>query len=110
MKRYCIKIFICTIIALFCLQAFSEDTISVTVKMDGKTAAGIGYSVGGKDFGGSGTTYEGKGPKNKSYLFGYRKNSVKGVNISCGALTLTKNSNVILVTKDNKCHSIIKKQ
>ena len=106
MTKHYLKIFSCTILTLFSLQVFAEDTISITVKTNEKTAAGVGYSVGGKDSGGAGKSYKGKGPKNKKYSFGYRKNSVDGTNIPCGALTLTKNSSVTLITKGNKCHSV----
>ena len=107
MIKHCIKIFSFTIISLFSLQTFAGDTISITVKTNEKKAAGIGYTVGGKESGGSGKSYVGKGPKNKKYSFGYRKNSIRGTNISCGSSTLTKDSNVILITKNNKCHSVI---
>ena len=106
MLKHYVTMFFCTILALFSLQAFAEDTISITVKTTEKSAAGVGYFVGGKDSGGAGKSYIGKGPKNMKYSFGYRKDSVKGTNIPCGALTLTKNSNVTLIMKGNKCHSI----
>lgn len=92
---------------LFSLHVFAADTISISVKTNEKTAAAIGYTVGGKKSGGAGKSYVGKGPKNKTYAFGYRKKSVKGANISCGSLMLTKNSNVTLITKGNKCHSVM---
>ena len=103
MIKHYVKTFSYIIIALFSLQAFAEDTISITVKTNEKTAAGIGYSVEGKDSGGAGKSYTGRGPKNMKYSFGYRR---RGTNIPCGTLTLTKNSNVTLITKGNKCHSI----
>ena len=103
-----INFFGCIIIMLFSLQAFAENTITITVKTNEKTAAAIGYTVGGKDSGGPGKSYTGQGPKNKKYVFGYRKNSVKGTDITCGTLTLTKSSNVFLITKGNKCRCVIK--
>jgi len=108
MIKHNIKYLGCTIISLFSLQLFAQDTITIDVSTDEKTAVGIGYSVGGKDSGGEGKSYVGKGPKNKKYLFGYKKNSLKGANVSCGALTLTKNSTIILMTNGTKCHSVIK--
>lgn len=97
----------CIAVTLISLQTFAGDKITITVKTSEKTAAGIGYSVGGKESGGSGKSYSGKGPINQRYKFGYRKNSIHGPNIPCGALTLIKNSSIILVTKGNKCQSVI---
>ena len=108
MIRHYIKFFSCIIISLLCLQVFAEETISISVNTNEKTAAGIGYSVGGKDSGGTGKSYAGTGPKNKRYLFGYRKNSIKGTNISCCALTLRKDSKVTLITKGTKCRCVVK--
>lgn len=105
MKKRYIKLFSSIVIVLFSLQSFAANTITVTVKTTEKTATGIGYSVDGKEIGGPGKSYTGKGPKNKKYLFGYRK---KAVDVSCGAYTLTKNSSVTLVSKGNKCHSVVK--
>ena len=107
MIAHYVKWISCIIVTLFSLQVFAEDAIKITVQTNEKTAAGIGYTVGGKKSGGSGKSYVGKGPKNKKYSFGYRKNSISGANISCGVLTLTEDSNVTLVTKGSKCHSVI---
>ena len=101
------KVFGCIALSLFSIQAFAEDTIKITVKTDEKSAAAVGYTVGGKESGGPGKSYVGNGPKNKEYLFGYRKNSEQGPNISCGALTLTQDSNVTLVTQGDECHSVM---
>jgi hypothetical protein len=107
MMKHFIKIVSCLTITLFSLQTYADNRISIQVKTSEKTAAGIGYSVGGKELGGSGKSYSGKGPINQRYLFGYRKNSANGPNIQCGSLILTKNSSVTLVTKGNKCQSVL---
>ena len=96
----------CILLSLFTFQAFAEQ-ITVTVTTNDPTAAAIGYTVKGKESGGSGKSYTGHGPSNQKYAFGFRKTSVKGKNISCGSAMLTKNSNVTLVTKGNRCHSVI---
>ena len=96
------------IITLVTLQALAANTITITVNTTEKSAAAVGYSVEGKELGGTGKSYTGKGPMNKKYVFGYRKSSVKGFDVSCGALTLTKNSHVSLITKGGKCRSVIK--
>jgi hypothetical protein len=88
---------------------FAANTINVTVATDDQTAAGIGYSVNGKKIGGSGKTYTGKGPINSNYSFGYRKNSAQGQDVPCGSHTLTKDSYVFLITKGNKCRSVVKR-
>jgi hypothetical protein len=95
------------LIALFSSQICAQNIIQVTVTTTEKAAAGIGFSVEGKNRGGMGKSYEGTGPQNKQYTFGYRKKSIVGVNISCGTLTLTKNSKVVLVSKNDKCHSVL---
>jgi len=101
-KRY----ITCSIaIGLLSAQTFAANTITISVSTTEKAATGIGYSVDGKEIGGPGKSYTGKGPKNKKYSFGYRK---KSADISCGALTLNKNSTVSLVTKGNKCRTVLK--
>ena len=75
------------------------------MKTNEKSAAGIGYTIGGKESGGAGKSYVGTGQKNKSYAFGYRKDSANGANIRCGSLNLTKDSKVSLITKNGKCSS-----
>lgn len=94
-------------IALFSMQSFAADTIKITVKTNESSAAAIGYTIAGKESGGPEKSYAGTGQKNKTYSFGYRKNSIKGKNIPCGSLTLTKDSKVTLVMKGNQCHSIV---
>jgi hypothetical protein len=89
--------------------AFNAGTINVTVSTNDSTAAGIGYSVNGKKIGGAGKTYTGKGPVNGNYAFGYRKHSAQGKNVSCGSHTLTKDSQVFLITNGNKCRSVVKR-
>lgn len=108
MIKHYIKFFGCILITLFSLQAVAKDMITIKVRTNEKTAAAIGYTVGGKNSGGAGKSYVGKGPKNKRYSFGYRKNSVTGKDISCGSLTLTRSANVSLITKGKKCMSVRK--
>lgn len=96
------------ILALFSLQALAEGTIKVTIKTSETSASALGYTVEGKESGGPGKSYTGKGPKNKKYSFGYRKKT-KGTNISCGSLTLTKDSTVNLITKGKNCKSVLGK-
>lgn len=102
-----IKMIGCVIIALFSVQAFAADPIKINVKTNEKTAQGIGYSVDGEESGGAGKSYSGTGPKNKLYKFGYRT-TAQGEDIRCGTVKLTKNSNVTLVVKRGKCHSVVR--
>lgn len=95
------------ILFLFLLPVCAEKSISVTVKTTDKTAVAIGYMVGGKPAGCVGKSYSGKGPQNKEYMFGYRKSSIRGANISCGKVTLRHDSTVILVNNGDKCQTII---
>jgi len=107
MIRNTLKTFSCITMTLFSLNAFAEEKIKITVKTNEKTAAGIGYSVAGRDLGGLGKTYSGKGPTNKKYVFGYRKHSIYGSNVTCGEQILTKDSTIILVTQGDKCQIVI---
>ncbi|PJD93040.1 MAG: hypothetical protein CK423_08040 [Legionella sp.] len=85
-----------------------KDTIHVTVSIDATAnAAGIGFSVDGKETGGAGSSYTGVGPANKEYSFGYRKGLKTSENISCGTLTLTKDSKVTLVADGASCRSSV---
>ncbi|AYK03148.1 hypothetical protein [Legionella sainthelensi] len=88
---------------------FGANTINVTVTTNDPTAAGIGYAVNGKKIGGSGKSYTGKGPINSTYSFGYRKNAPQSKDISCGSHRLTKDSQVYLIAKGNKCRSIVRR-
>lgn len=97
----------CITMAMFSLSAFADDQIKITVKTDEKTAAAIGYAVGGKALGGLGKTYSGSGPTNKKYVFGYRKHSIYGANVTCGELVLNKDSIVVIVADGNKCQVLI---
>lgn len=94
-------------ITLFSIQSFAAETIKVTVNTNEASAAGIGYSVNGKKSGAAGKTYSGNGPANSKYTFGYRKDSAHGANVSCGSHTLTKSSNITLVSKGSQCKSIV---
>jgi hypothetical protein len=102
-----VKRLACISIALFSLQSFAENTIKITVQTDEKRAAGIGYSVAGKKLGTLGKSYSGKGPINQKYVFGYRQDSFRGANITCGELTLTKDTTITLVTQGNECLSVV---
>lgn len=102
-----IKSVFCGFIGFFSAQAFATDTIKVTVQTKEKKAVAIGYTVEKNQFGGLGNSFTGTGPINKEYLFGYRKDSIFGDNISCGSLTLTHDSTIILIKQDKKCQSII---
>ncbi|CAM4399872.1 MAG: hypothetical protein LEGION0403_FIIPPAGN_02104 [Legionella sp.] len=107
MKRNPIQIFSGIMLTLFSLQALAEERIRITVKTKEYTAAGIGYSVDGQRSGAIGKSYSGKGSKNRTYVFGYRKNSIVGANITCGSRVLTKDTTVTLVTKGEQCLSVI---
>lgn len=101
------KSFCCMFITLFSLQVFATETIKVTVKTSENNAVAIGFTVDEKEFGTLGRTYVGKGPKDKEYRFGYKKDSLFGDNIDCGTLTLTQNSTIVLINQNNKCSSIL---
>mgnify|MGYP006892798464 FL=1 len=87
----------------FSIHAFADDTIKVQVKTDEQTAAALGFIVDGKKSGARGKSYSGKGPANKVYVFGYRKNSAFGKDIMCGSQKLAKDSTVTLVTTGEHC-------
>jgi hypothetical protein len=106
MIRSSVRIFSC-FITLFSFQTYADDTIRITVKTSENAAAGIGYSVGGKNSGTLGKSYTGKGTKNQEYAFGYRKNSIMGTDIKCGSITLTKDTTITLVTQGDKCLSVV---
>ncbi|MCL9685865.1 hypothetical protein [Legionella maioricensis] len=106
MMRHSIKIFI-GIITLFSVPAFAEKAISITVKTNEKSAFAIGYFVGGEAKGSMGKSYSGKGPKNKKYIFGYRKNFIHGDNVYCGTQILTQDSKITLITDGAKCRIVI---
>lgn len=107
MIRKSIKMGTGILFTLFSLHAFSENIIRITVKTSEHSVAGIGYLVDGQRSGAIGKSYTGKGIKNKKYIFGYRKNSITGANVSCGSRVLTKDTTVTLVTKGDKCLSLI---
>lgn len=88
--------------------AFAANTINVTVMTNDQSAAAIGYVVNGKKSGGTGKSYEGMGPVNGKYSFGYRRNSAQGKDIPCGSHVLKRNSQVFLVAKGNRCRSIVR--
>lgn len=92
-------------IALSCGQVFASDRIQVKVVAKCKAMA-VGYLVEGERLGGLGKSYTGKGPINKKYRFGYRKHPI-GADIPCGTITLNKNSEVELITKDDLCYTVV---
>ncbi|CAM2885948.1 Uncharacterised protein [Legionella steigerwaltii] len=103
MMKSIIKNFIGLIIFSFSIQAIAKDTISVQVKTNEETAAALGFTVDGKKSGARGKSYSGKGPANRVYVFGYRKNSAFGPDILCGSQKLAKDSVVTLVTSGDHC-------
>ncbi len=106
MKMNFIKIFIAFFITVFTCHAFADDLIEITVIATDKAMA-VGFLVEGKKLGGLGKTYSGKGPVNREYFFGYRKNVFRGSDIPCGSSVLNKNSKVQLVTKGGSCYTIV---
>ena len=84
-----------------------KDTIKITVTIQDETAAGLGYLVEGRKYGGSGKVFSGEGPKGKEYSFGFRKKYRTSTHIQCGKLTLDKDSNISLITEGDTCHSKI---
>ncbi|KTD82512.1 hypothetical protein Lwal_0629 [Legionella waltersii] len=97
--------------ALFCfllaLDAFAGETIKITVHSNEKNVVAIGFTVNGLNYGSLGNSYSTRGPKNKTYLFGIRKDSIFGESVSCGSLSLEKDSSITLVYQDNLCVSIL---
>ncbi len=91
----------------FSMQAFADDTIKVHVKTKEKTAAAIGFTVGGKRSGSRGKIHSSKGPANREYIFGYRKNSTFGPDVLCGSKVLTKDSTVTLVIANDQCSIVV---
>lgn len=108
MIKHFVTMISCLALTLLSLQTFAEEKrISVTVQTAERSAAGIGFSVNGRNTGGAGRSFTGKGPQNNRYLFGFRQNSISGKNISCGSLTLNSNSKVTLVYKGEHCRSVL---
>jgi len=108
MTRTSIKLFSCLIIALFSLNTFATNTIRVNVRTSIQAANALGFSVDGRRAGSLGRSFSGRGPTNRTYLFGYRTKAPNRKNISCGSHVLTKNSTVTLITKGSRCQSIVK--
>ena len=106
MKRNFVKTFIAFFITVFACNSFADDVIEVTVIATDKAMA-VGYLVEGKKLGGLGKSYSGKGPVNREYFFGYRKNPFNGRDISCGSIVLKKNTKVQLVTKGEQCITVV---
>lgn len=99
--------FSAVLLSLITSQAFSTDTINITVNTKEKDVIAIGYSVNGNKFGALGNSFSGKGPINQEYQFGYKKDSIFGEDVSCGSLTLNQDSKVILVKTNNQCSGIL---
>ncbi len=95
------------VILSFSIQALADDTIRVHVKTNEKTAAALGFTVDGKRAGTRGKSYLGKGPVNREYVFGYRKNSALGPDVLCGSQVLSKDSIVTLVTAGERCSIVV---
>ncbi|KTD70851.1 hypothetical protein [Legionella tucsonensis] len=91
------------VLVSFSIQAFANDMIKVHVKTNEKTAAALGFKVDGKRSGSRGKIHSGKGPANREYIFGYRKNSAFGPDVLCGSKVLTKDSAVTLVIANDHC-------
>ncbi|CAM2812615.1 hypothetical protein [Legionella worsleiensis] len=104
MIKHTSKFWGCLGMSLFAAQVFAADTIKVTVKTTEKNAIAIGFTVDHKEYGTLGKSYTGRGPKDKVYYFGFRKDSILGENVSCGSLTLTQPSTVVLMMQENKCY------
>ncbi|HAT1868888.1 TPA: hypothetical protein JBK40_15560 [Legionella pneumophila] len=107
MWHFCRKNLSTVLLSLICFKIFASDTIDITVTTKEKNAIAIGYTVNGNQYGGLGNSYSGKGPKNKEYQFGYKKDSIFGENISCGSITLNQDSKVTLVNNNNQCIGIL---
>lgn len=102
------------VLAGFSLLVFAEpepvldatiDTIKITVTIQDETAAGLGYLVEGKKYGGSGKIFSGEGPRGKEYSFGYRKQHRTSTHIQCGKMILDNDSTISLITDGETCHS-----
>ena len=106
MKMNFIKTLLDLFVTVFSGYSFADDIIEVTVEATDKALA-VGYQVEGKKLGGLGKTYSGKGPVNKQYFFGYRKSVMSGRDISCGSVVLNKSTKVQLVTKGEKCYTVV---
>ncbi|MBN9229988.1 MAG: hypothetical protein J0I93_03985 [Legionella sp.] len=90
-------------LVLFSSTLWAENTIQVQVRTEEASAAALGFKVEGKKSGGRGKVYIGKGPANKTYIFGYRKNFAYGRDVLCGSEVLTHDSIVTLVTDGEQC-------
>ncbi|KTD64936.1 hypothetical protein [Legionella shakespearei] len=107
MIKFNIKAISCAVLTSISLQSFAEETIKVTVKTNDKRAAAIGFSVEKKNSGSLGNSHTGRGPKDKSYQFGYKLDSIFGPSIDCGFLVLTRDSVVTLIKDGGKCQGIL---
>ena len=107
MIKSSIKILSFLVIFFSSIQVFANDTIRVNVKTNEQKAAALGFAVDGKKYGTRGKSYSGKGPANKEYVFGYRKNFSISPDISCGSKTLTKDSTITLVITGEHCSIVV---
>lgn len=108
MKGAYIKSLSCLIITLFSLHSFAANTIRVNVRTGIQAASALGFSVDGTRAGSLGRSFSGRGPANRTYLFGYRTKAPNRKNVSCSSHVLTRNSTVTLVAKGSRCQSIVK--
>ncbi len=106
MRMNFIKTLLIFYISGFSSYSFADEVIEVTVIATDKAGA-VGYLVEGKKLGGLGKTYSGKGPVNRQYFFGYRQNVLTGRDIPCGSVILNKNTKVQLVTKGERCYTVV---
>lgn len=88
-------------------EIFANDTIRIQVKTNERTAAALGFAVEGRKCGTAGKSYDGKGPTNKKYVFGYRRHTLFGADIICGSQVLTKDSTVTLVVLGDSCSIVV---
>lgn len=95
------------LITLVSVQVYADDKIKISVDTGEQSVAAIGFTVDGRNSGGPGKSYTGKGPKNKEYKFGYRKDLLRGTDIPCGRATLSKDSHVTLVVKEDTCSHVV---
>jgi hypothetical protein len=107
MIKFNMKVMSCSVLLFTSLQSFAEETIKVTVKTNDKRAAAIGFSVEKKNSGSLGSSHTSRGPKDKSYQFGYKLDSIFGPGVDCGFLVLTRDSVVTLIKDGGKCQGIL---
>lgn len=93
------------LLSILALQAQASDFINITVKTKIPSAA-IGFKVDRTKSGSLGALHRGQGPKDREYVFGYRK-SLLGKDIRCGATKLNQDTTVILKHQGDYCSFIL---